>query len=189
MKPQRRRGQALVETALVLPVLVLLLLGSADLGRAYYVKLEMAGASRAGMRMGVLGAGTDIGNAIRAEPNSAIPNSQGAWGAEGPGGANDCNPSQSTHNCGDPSGCAQGSNWASGQYVCFAVRTCITWSGGTCSSVGAWGSRPAAGVDQAIEVLTVYKFQPATPIISAFAPAGSGGIFYLSGDTIGLELY
>src|ERR1700716_4186150 len=111
---RRRRGQALVELAMILPLLVLLMLGSADLGRAYYLKLEMSGASRAGMRMAVLGAGTDIGNAVRAEPNSAIPNSTAAWGSEGPGGGNDCKPG-TTHACGDTAGCAPGLNWQVGQ--------------------------------------------------------------------------
>ncbi|HEV3097668.1 MAG TPA: TadE family protein [Candidatus Dormibacteraeota bacterium] len=188
MKIGRKRGQALVEMALILPLLMFILLGAADLGRAYYIKLEMAGASRAGMRMGVLGAGVDIGNAVRAEPNSAIPNSTAAWGNQGPGGANDCDPTKPAHSCGDLSGCAPGNNWIAGQYACFAVRTCITWSGGACSSVGAWGSRPAASLDQAVEVLTVYKFQAATPFIAVFAPY-PGGTFYLNGDTVGLELY
>lgn len=188
IRHRRRVGQALVEMALILPFLILLLLGSADLGRAYYIKLEMSGASRAGMRMGVIGAGVDIGNAVRSEPNSAIANSQAAWGNEGPGGANDCDPTQSTHKCGDLTGCAPGANWTATQVACFAVRTCITWTNGSCSSVGAWGTRPAAGVDQAVEVLTAYKFTAATPIIGAFAP-NPGGVFYLSADTVGLELY
>jgi hypothetical protein len=184
---RKRKGQSLVEFAMILPLLVLLMLGSADLGRAYYLKLEMSGASRAGMRMAVLGAGTDIGNAVRAEPNSAIPNTTAAWGAEGPGGGNDCDPHNPAHACGDTAGCAPGANWQSGQQACFAVRTCIVWTNGTCSTVGIWGSRPAAGLDQAVEVLTVYRFVPATPIISNFA--GSSGTFYLAADTVGLELY
>jgi TadE-like protein len=184
---RRRRGQAVVEFAMILPLLVLIMLGSADLGRAYYLKLEMSGASRAGMRMGVLGNGTDIGNAVRAEPNSAIPNTTAAWGAEGPGGANDCNPTVPAHTCGDGSGCAPGPNWQAGQQACFAVRSCIVWTNGSCSTVGSWGSRPAAGLDQAVEVLTVYRFVPATPIIANFA--GSSGTFYLGADTVGLDLY
>jgi Flp pilus assembly protein TadG len=183
---RRRKGQALVEFAMILPVLVLLMLGSADLGRAYYLKLEMSGASRAGMRIAVQGGGTDIGNAVRAEPNSAIPNSTAAWGSEGPGGGSDCDPSTS-HPCGDTAGCAPGPNWQTGQLACFAVRTCAVWTNGTCSSVGSWGSRPGAGLDQGVEVLTVYRFKPATPIISNFA--GPSGTFYLGADTVGLELY
>ena len=80
-KLRQRRAQALVETAMILPVLIYLMLGAADFSRAFYLKLAMAGASRAGMRMAVLGSGNDLGNAVRAEPNSAIPNTAAAWTA------------------------------------------------------------------------------------------------------------
>jgi len=52
----RKRGQALVEMAITLPLIVTLMLGAADLGRAFYLNIEMAGASRAGMREGIKGA-------------------------------------------------------------------------------------------------------------------------------------
>ncbi|HLG51271.1 MAG TPA: TadE family protein, partial [Chloroflexota bacterium] len=40
------RGQALVELALILPVLVLLAMGTLDLGRAFGAYLSMANAAR-----------------------------------------------------------------------------------------------------------------------------------------------
>jgi Flp pilus assembly protein TadG len=188
-KHGRRRAQALVETALILPVLVLLMLGSADLGRAFYLKLEMSGASRAGMREAVLGSVIDIGNAVRSEPNSAIPNTAAAWGSMGPGSSNaDC--TSNTQRCGDPSGCRPGSATAWGgvnQQACFAVRTCLNWTNGACVSYSAWGTRPNAGADQAVEVFVVYRFLPATPLIANFA--GGTGTFYLTADTMGLQLY
>jgi Flp pilus assembly protein TadG len=188
-KQRRWRGQALVETALILPVLVLMMLGSADLGRAFYLKLEMSGASRAGMRMAVLGGVVDIGNAVRSEPNSAIPNTAAAWGSMAPGGANaDC--ISNTQKCGDPTGCRPGSASAWGglnQQACFAVRTCTNWTNGSCASYTAWGVRPNAGADQAVDVFVVYRFLPATPIIANFE--GGSGAFYLTADTLGLQLY
>jgi hypothetical protein len=188
-KQRRRRAQALVETAMILPVLVLLMLGAADLGRAFYLKLEMSGASRAGMRMAVLGPVVDIGNAVRSEPNSAIPNTTGAWGSMGPAASNgDC--TSSTQRCGDPTGCRPGSASAWGgvdQQACFAVRTCLNWNSGNCTSFSAWGVRPNAGADQAVEVFVVYRFLPATPLIANFA--GGSGTFYLTADTLGLQLY
>ena len=180
--------ESLVSKAIVL-VLVLLMLGAADLGRAFYLKLEMSGASRAGMRMAVLGPVVDIGNAVRSEPNSAIPNSAAAWGSMAQGGSNgDC--TSATQRCGDPTGCRPGSASAWGgvnQQACFAVRTCITWTSGSCASYSAWGVRPNAGADQAVEVFTVYRFLPATPLIANFA--GGTGTFYLTADTLGLQLY
>jgi Flp pilus assembly protein TadG len=41
-------GASLVEVALVLPVLILILLGVVDFGRAYYLSNEVAGAAHAG---------------------------------------------------------------------------------------------------------------------------------------------
>lgn len=46
-------GAALVETALLMPVMLLLLVGAVDLGRAYYVAVEVASAAHAGAVYGV----------------------------------------------------------------------------------------------------------------------------------------
>ena len=43
-----RRGQSLVELALLLPMLVMILLGALDLGRAYYSYAAVANATRTG---------------------------------------------------------------------------------------------------------------------------------------------
>lgn len=60
LKLERRddRGQALVETALVLPLLFLLLLGAAELGRVAYAAIEISNAARAGAQYGSQDAGT-----------------------------------------------------------------------------------------------------------------------------------
>src|SRR2546423_5329998 len=47
-----KRGQAIVETALLFPLLCLLTLGSADLGRVFYYSIEITNASREGERTG-----------------------------------------------------------------------------------------------------------------------------------------
>ncbi|HYM51085.1 MAG TPA: TadE/TadG family type IV pilus assembly protein [Candidatus Limnocylindrales bacterium] len=49
----RARGQALAETALLFPLLMLLVLGSADLGRLFYYAVEVTNAAREGARQGV----------------------------------------------------------------------------------------------------------------------------------------
>jgi hypothetical protein len=51
---RERRGQALVETALVLPILVLLLVGLFDVGRAIWLSNTLATAVREGTRYGVV---------------------------------------------------------------------------------------------------------------------------------------
>src|SRR3981081_4692705 len=117
---RNKRAQAMVEMALVLPFLTLLTLGAADLGRAFYLHLEITGAARAGMRMGIQGTGNDVGDALRSEPNTAILNDATTGGSTGIGGSYDCFPGRS---CGDPNGCPT-SAFAAGQLACFAVRTC-----------------------------------------------------------------
>jgi Flp pilus assembly protein TadG len=47
----RSRGQALVELALVTPVLMVLLLGAVDLGRLFYAKITVTNAAREGAMM------------------------------------------------------------------------------------------------------------------------------------------
>lgn len=183
---RNKRAQAMVETALILPFLTLMTLGAADLGRAFYLHLEVTGASRAGMRSGIQGTGNDIGDALRSEPNTAIMNNAATWGATGPGGSYDCNPGIAGHSCGDPNGCPS-TAFTSGQLACFAVRTC-TITSGACSLYGTWQSRPAGGGSgpTALVVRVVYKFTPITPLIAQFGAAGS---FYLVEETYGLELY
>ena len=51
-RPSRRpagrfkKGQAIVETALLLPILMLLVMGSADLGRVFYYAIAVTNAAR-----------------------------------------------------------------------------------------------------------------------------------------------
>jgi Flp pilus assembly protein TadG len=47
-----RRGQAIVETALLLPLLMLLTMGSADLGRVFYYSIAVTNAAREAARQG-----------------------------------------------------------------------------------------------------------------------------------------
>lgn len=51
---KRVRGQALTEFALVIPVLLLVLLGLFDVGRALYAYNTLGNASRAGMRTAIV---------------------------------------------------------------------------------------------------------------------------------------
>ena len=165
----RGRGQSVLEFALVMPLLVLTALGATDLAQGYYLSEEITGAARAGMRAGVTSDSIDLGDAIRAEPNTAIPNTDAAWGNEGPpvnvSGTltpqPDGNCSGTTTACGDPNGCAAASSWQPGQVACFAVRSCkvsnvsgslytCTESSPVCASssspgpcFSAWQVRPA----------------------------------------------
>lgn len=180
-----RLGQAMVEMAIVAPVLVLLMLGAADLGRAFYLDIEVTGASRAGVRAAIVGQATDVGVAVRSEPNSAIVNDVTNWGETGPGGTYDCDPNAPAHGCGDPSGCPP-SVFSGTRVACFAVRICAI-NNGNCT-YGNWGTRPVSNPNAAVQVRMVYKMTPVTPAIAALA-GSSGGFFYLTADTTAMELY
>lgn len=51
-RSRREAGQSLVETALFLPVLIVAMLVTADLGRVCYAAIEVADAARAGVQYG-----------------------------------------------------------------------------------------------------------------------------------------
>jgi len=185
----RQRGQALVEFAIITPVLLLFVLLTVDVGRAYWQAIDAAGASRAGVRMAVISDTSDIGDAVRDEPNTGIPNTVAAWGSEGPGQTyGTC--TSSTATCGDPSGCAS-TSFSGSQIACFTVRTCTLSGGdlGSCSSYGPWGQRPLDGGGHGVQVLVVIKFTSVTPALAQIAGSTSGGTIYIQQSTIGEELY
>ena len=49
----RDHGGSLIELSLLLPMLMLLFVGAVDLGRAYYMAIEVAGAAQAGALYGI----------------------------------------------------------------------------------------------------------------------------------------
>lgn len=53
LRPSRQRGQELVEFAIVLPLLLIIVIGVMDLGRAFHASITVANASRAGARYAV----------------------------------------------------------------------------------------------------------------------------------------
>lgn len=191
---QRRQagqaGQALVEFALLAPVLMLFVLLTVDVGRAYWQAIDGAGAARAGVRMGIISDTSDIGSAVRDEPNTGIPNTLAAWGSEGPGTSwGSCTSSGAT--CGDPNGCVS-TSFTGTQIACFAVRTCNLSSGGdfgSCISYGPWGQRPVDGTGHGLLVRVVIKFRSVTPALAQIAGGASGGVIYLVQSALGEELY
>lgn len=185
-------GQSLIEIALALPVVLLLVFGITDFARVFYFAIEISGSARAGVREAIINETTDVGDAIRSEPNSAIANTAAVWGNTGPGGANaDCTSAVASQRCGDPNGCPA-SVFTGTRLACFAVRACTLTGGdqGTCSSYGAWGSRPTStsSAVKAIEIIVVYRFNPVTPIAAQLLPT-TNGFFRLTESAIGDELY
>jgi len=184
----RQRGQALVEFCLLTPALLLFVLLTVDVGRAYFEAIDAAGAARAGVRMGIISDTSDIGESVRAEPNSGIPDTVAAWGATGPGQPQGtCTVAAAT--CGDPSGC-QAAAFNGSQHACFAVRACQLSGGGdfgTCIAYGPWGTRPQnGGAMHGLQVKIVIKFTAVTPALAVIVPSG---LLYLTQTAAGEELY
>jgi TadE-like protein len=175
-----------VEFALITPVLILFVLLTVDVARAFWESIDAAGAARAGARMGVISDSSDIGSALRGEPNSGIPDTLAAWGNVGLGTAQGtCTNADAV--CGDPNGCAA-TSFSGTQFACFAVRTCTLSSGdlGTCQSYGPWGFRPEDAGGHGLQVVVVIKFPAVTPALGLLVP---GGNLYLTQTTLGEELY
>lgn len=78
-------GSSLVEAAVFLPLLLLLLLGVVDMGRAYYLANEVAGAAHAGAVYGTQDVSDTAGMVAAAKLNAPDVNgltATGSWGCE-----------------------------------------------------------------------------------------------------------
>lgn len=86
----RERGQALVELAVLLPVLMIMLVGIIDLGRVFYHSVVIANAARDGARAGggdyTLTSGQVCNTVIAAAPPGLVTNCTVAPGARVSGG-------------------------------------------------------------------------------------------------------
>jgi Flp pilus assembly protein TadG len=71
------RGQAIVELALVLFLLLLLVMGIFEFGRAMYIKNTLTHAARAGARAGVVTSGIDTAAAVTPDNNCTYPGTTG----------------------------------------------------------------------------------------------------------------
>ena len=71
--PRRKsqRGASIVEMAFALPFLLLLLIGVIDMGRAYYLSIEVANAALAGAKYGVQNSGDTVAHIQTAATNDA----------------------------------------------------------------------------------------------------------------------
>ena len=207
----RRRGQtgqAFLEFAFSLPVLILLALGASDLGRAFYVYLPATAMASQGALVGATSNSSDVGVAIR-QASSIVPNTATAWGnvyydGSTNGAYSNCYtaPTSTSQSCGDPNGCpTSGSNNAfasASRQGCFAVGMCTintTSHNGQCTSAVTWDSRPPIGAstaspytNAALVVKVVVVFKPLTPGISTFF-ASTGGVVYLTQTEVIPEQY
>lgn len=70
---RQRRGGALLETALVMPVLIWITFGAIEFGYFFWIQNTLEGAARNGARAGIISGNTntDVTNAVNAELTAA----------------------------------------------------------------------------------------------------------------------
>jgi Flp pilus assembly protein TadG len=138
----RSRGQGLVEFALIFPVLVLVLFGVFDFGRAIFAYNTLANAARAGVRVAIVNQnGPSLGC------------------AGGSGGTPPDTTKVSAQDCALQAAVSLGGTTVTVSYMDITDTTACTVTGGTLDG------RPALVGCLAV-VTTTYTFHPITPIIS-----------------------
>lgn len=172
------RGQALVETALVLPIFLLILFGLIDVGRLVYANNMVSQAAREGVRVAAVQArwvGTPVGT-------SGCVASAAAITAANPG-AHVC-PADDATMLANARVAANGELFAVGS-VTNIYLSCDGADGSTLPT-GAWTrtacSSSPHGSGDLVSVRVVLHYQPITPLVGAFFGAVIGPL-NLSGSS------
>ncbi len=152
-----RRGQAVVETALLGPMLCLLVLGSADLGRIFYYSIALTNAAREGARHGTFYDPASNTNPYDSDGGvlSAVTNEAADLSLSEP------SPPVS------PQHCLSGPPYPDAYYP-TALNNGYVF---ICFSAGGVESDTAttASPGQTVRVTILYNFSPVTPLLASFA--------------------
>lgn len=139
---RRERGQSLVETALVMPIVVLMLVGLFDLGRAVYAYNTVSNAAREGARVAAVNQIVSTGECDRSRPIT-----------------DPANPTWSPHTC------------AAAAAVGLGVTTAdVTITYANPPRQPALGCTTQRRVGCLVSVRVQHAWAPITPIISALVP-------------------
>lgn len=158
-----KKGQAIVETALLLPLLMLLTMGSADLGRVFYYSIAVTNAAREAARQGTYYDPTNNSNSFDSYGQVLA-----AAQKEVPSDVTLSTPAVSPSHCltGQPS------SWSAyypsqpntgSVFICFDSNDTQT-----------------AAATQTIQVTILYNFEPVTPLASV---VGAGSV-HVAASTI-----
>lgn len=133
---QDEHGASLVELALLLPMLVLLLLASVDIGRACYLAIEIAGAARAGAIYGSRNPTDTTGMTTVAQDDAPdVPNVSAGTPVYDCECADGSNPTSASACSVTPPACSNGLNWV------YKVTVTVT---GTYTPVMPWPGIPSS---------------------------------------------
>jgi Flp pilus assembly protein TadG len=145
---RRSRGQAIVETALLLPILMLLVMGSADLGRVFYYSIAVTNAVREAARQG-----TYYDPLTNTNPYATYDQVLAAARNDVPSDVTLSWPSSS------PSHCLTGSPASWRVYYPTQPNT-----GHVFVCFDGQESPPPASATQTVQVTILYNFAPVTPL-------------------------
>ena len=152
-----RSGQALVELALVLPLLMLVVLGTSDMARLFYFGVAATNAAREGARHGAYYDPTTNGNSFETQSQifATVSSEANYLGLTQDGPPITAQP------------CPSGPPFASSLYPATAntgnVIICFN---------GQWSST-AATPGQYVTVIVLYNYAPLTPLLGSFVGSGT----------------
>ena len=148
----RKLGQAITETALLFPILCLLVMGSTDLGRVFYYSIEVTNAAREGARQG---SSYDPANGNASATHAAVIAAVKSEAAD----LTLVEPSPAF----SPVNCQSGPPYADAYYPTAPntgyVFACFNETDGSPSGVAG----------QTVRVTILYNFTPVTPLIENIA--------------------
>ncbi|MDQ6885639.1 MAG: pilus assembly protein [Candidatus Dormibacteraeota bacterium] len=160
-RPRRGKlGQAIVETALLFPILGLLVMGSSDLGRVFYYSIEVTNAAREGARQG---SSYDPANGNASATHAAVIAAVRSEAAD----LTLVEPSPAF----SPVNCQSGPPYPDSYYPTAPntgyVFACFAGNNGLEDD-----SRTAGVVGQTVRVTILYNFTPITPLIDNVTASG-----------------
>jgi Flp pilus assembly protein TadG len=167
-----KRGQSMVEFALTAPLILLMLFGIVDFGRALFIANEMTNAAREGARVAVLS--SNPCNTVVSSANA--PNCSAGSGLTGESVCdamtNEGQLIATWSGCTDPSGTLP--NPPSSGSVDTAYVQITQSTNSSCPSTGSGGtvSTPRSVGNKAVLIQIWYYYTPLTPLVSKFFPSG-----------------
>ena len=150
LSERNSRGQSLVETALILPIIVLLLLLGIDLGRVFFTSIDLRNAAHEATMLG----GTEP-DAICADMKATIDRQMGRTGA--------------------PNAAVCSALGTTTDVVYVTANECERVDGGPGQDCNPWAPTYPANSDLRYRVQLEYRFQPVVPLVGFLTGNGMGG--------------
>ncbi len=170
MKARRDRGQGLVEIALVLPIFILIVLGTIDFGRAIYIYSVLANGAREGARYAIVhgSKAQTIDGSCASGPGTVTSDAPGALVVVATGAAA---PSWATV----PVGCAApvsvpAVGLESSKYLATACWGSDCTVPNDCGAAGTNAPPRSNDPDQPVTVRTCYRFSAILPSMFGVGP-------------------